>query len=1852
MATRTDFNIRASEAFFSLPDVSDVDTQKLTITSSQWYGQVFLSKSNELQKIFFLCDDTEGLEIRIHKAILGTSNGKQTYTPGQLVASLLHEVDGVNPFVILPGQPGDTAFWHYPNWLATPQTADDNEEEYIIVFRTSTAKTPNIYYTFNYRQTVFPQIIGWDGESWSNGNVPTKTVRGTQIGSIISGYVGDDLSDTNFDSGTLTIGGRDSARRGYPVFILVENITSQNDKVAVKFSQISPSDEATNGTAEETSHSMMQWYFFPTATLPITKSFNLKNARNEVAEFDALSHFALYMQPDLLSPFADTYFPEAEIDIQSNSIGIVPIYEGMPVRHGRTVLDFDSKKIIESVDVGSPILEVSDPLSRQLTNYNSRHFRNSVNDFGRDFWGRFEKDKVLTEISGIRDAENSQNPDYIDFSIEPPDNEIDLVKTFTLTSDPIDGVFTEEFLTRGFNKIIFYSNKYIFFGKKITSDVGSGTFPTADTKIPLRICDENLLNFERKEMTFTDSTPTTLNTQTQMVGVLDVEVLEVNGTETLIFLFQSNQSRTATVPDIDKPFFEVGYYQGDFSEAEINIQMLKEEDPSLTLTNFANTPSISGVLTEEQNIIDDKTVAKLIKPTNLDSVFITASNDVDGLGLWEIKSTDNITSASYEIPLVKPNPVNETGLATTDDKRISFVLKDGGTTYIGTRVPDGKVSSIYRTDDFVNFEQLFGGDSNSSELLKYSLNLNINETRFMFKSGNILHAWISPVDYDATGTPVHVGIDLIKKEAKILRKFPILDDGDTFYSSLPKISDLEYFPRSKAVRLIQGGTVTGNQVYIFGADKLELTSGIPTLQGIRWLIYDDRIINHAMDFPENPSVEGSIFTVTNGNNSFQVEPIRIEGLSAFDYYKYDEPQSSGFIDSPYTGSVEAHPLASEFLAEGEANFMLFIEDDGSLKLITVFGIEGGSGGNTNQVDIEYSGLPSGANEEFRDDTPTRDPNDSTDLNDLAQGKITNGWVHSDDNTDGGIILGLENGGEWTININIDNSAPVPGRVRHSNWFFMKGQEGATNATTGEVHGVGSKETLDETKVISISRSFVGEGAGTGVYTGKTISTIKHDETSKSTRDYPEFLPDPSEESKTKENTPRGFIYCGIINYGELEDDSIDKDNSNISKNVISSNGVTYMVCDNINKGMKVFKTYGVKQLPSEWGKYFKDSLKEDEASGNRIALTTTNANKDNFDYVDLDKAAYERTVSGEENFKSTIKKAAVNKVNGVLFVTDFRDNKIGDTPALTGVASSSNERTTFIVNNGVKEPQFLSSFYRFNYIGNGTDDLSDIMALSDPETSETILSIKGAETADKLFSEPSIDIDLPLSHEIGADQDRSFLKKVFSTDIEANFFRFETPSLFDRNSGERRIELQMKNLRVFDVDLNFPEEVTASKKVAINGIVGDPGSYPENLADESGSVILPTNGEIIVDFVKPIYINEVSFFAEFISPDIVGLSGTEFEFSIISNLEKRSETENIISNEDWLVISSKYYGDLTTTKILVKDNISSYVQALRIRMTSGETSVRMSDLSMKSFISGFSNQFVSSGSVSFPELIVVDDIVGLLELNTPGIKPSSFASFKSNNSYVELDMGENVPISKISMNVVGDNETNTRTIQVDVWDGETLDAGEEVFENVFTGPVDDFSFSLVRWVPRQKDQSRKVEVEFLDSAAPYTPDPLLTDDNIGLLLLDFNNISNSSGLLTKSGLAGWAFKPDVFTDRSITVLSSENRLESGNEDEFVDDNTDGFIVVNAQMDEDGPFFNDIEENSIGMLVNNLNVDFPLKNVRKIRVTVRNQKNGNDAIKINGLRVYSPLVDKDGNAISPVSTTAWDIRFETVASTEK
>lgn len=751
------------------------------------------------------------------------------------------------------------------------------------------------------------------------------------------------------------------------------------------------------------------------------------------------------------------------------------------------------------------------------------------------------------------------------------------------------------------------------------------------------------------------------------------------------------------------------------------------------------------------------------------------------------------------------------------------------------------------------------------------------------------------------------------------------------------------------------------------------------------------------------------------------------------------------------------------------------------------------------------------------------------------------------------------------------------------------------------------------------------GTNVGVYNGKTMGKYPFESTAFVWDDYPDVPVYADEVSSTAAD--RIGAYCGIVSSASNYNNglySINNDNSNVNPRLVVQSGIAYLICDHYTEGCQVYKTYGIKQLPENWG--------AGTASGPDI---------------DVDKSCYLKCNSAYSSLRKYLRTCAIDKSEGVNYIMELKENDYE--AASYGyntnfVDSNEPDRYLMRISSGVNKVQNISWYYRFMQTSDYNDDAAELAIPGSARTqSETNMKLKTANTLEDLFFNPEEStIWLGDDSTSTSTDHKIFVKYTFPSDIESNFIRLETGAIkpATESGNDLQLKVMVKGLKAHDLDFGGPTGTTATKNVAINGIVHGANipevghsiiTDPENVVANPSSrgVYLSPGGEIIVNFPKPIFINEINFKAYYDGSGSSSEDYSEFYFYFLPVFEKQTYGEGLVDDSDWVQITDPATFDPSENSSTISiDALSMYAQTIKVAVQSGLT-IRINDFTVKS-IGGNADQFQASGNVTNPELIVIDDLEAIIVGREGGTRAAAYSTMSNQDDYIIVDIGNisgynGVPVTRISMNISG-IDTSTRTLSVDSWDGTTYDGIDYQWENLKTFPVQDYQYSFVNWTAEEKDKSKKVKITTL------TGDNI--PSNLSDILVDANNYSNFSSLFSSNSLQKYSFKPNIYKDRSLTVLSS------GEQDDY-----DGYIKVNSQMDEDGPFAGDT--GSVGLLEKNVNIDFPLKQIRMIRIKLLNS--GEDILRINGLKTYTPLLTGSGDAIWPKATVVWTIRLNSYIS---
>jgi hypothetical protein len=432
----------------------------------------------------------------------------------------------------------------------------------------------------------------------------------------------------------------------------------------------------------------------------------------------------------------------------------------------------------------------------------------------------------------------------------------------------------------------------------------------------------------------------------------------------------------------------------------------------------------------------------------------------------------------------------------------------------------------------------------------------------------------------------------------------------------------------------------------------------------------------------------------------------------------------------------------------------------------------------------------------------------------------------------------------------------------------------------------------------------------------------------------------------------------------------------------------------------------------------------------------------------------------------------------------------------------------------------------------------------------------------------------------------------------------------------------------------------ATKTIAVNGIVNSSGSKPKEIIRDG--VWVGSNDEIVIDFPSHVYVNELSFNVNV--GDYQGVdSNTSFEISYLAQSTINEHNYNVVGDSDWISLSTigfdpdDYTSDELASGVTVSlDSMKIFAKTIRIYIkTNLEFELR--NLIVKSFASVSGSAFTKGGGVKNEEMIILDDVHGLLTgKNATNTDIAAYAEFKSDASYVEMDLGVltptvanadgSVPINRISMNV---SNGQSRSMKIEIWKH-----GETDYET-------DYMYSIVAWTARLHSASDKIDTTILRDAALSNSglDPYGHADTFNSVI---EGNSNYSQHFSNGALRGWVFKPNIKKARNLTILNSETYSGSGS--------YDGTLSLPSQLDENGPFGSDQGER--GSMERIVVAEFPVTKVRKIKVTVYGFDDENlEPIKVNGLKTYSPLVDSDGVAVWPSTATAWNmvLRANTITS---
>ena len=1737
-------------------------------------------------------------------------------------------------------------------------------------------------------------------------------------------------NSTNFDSGSVSVGGTGaSSRRGYATYLYVQKETSITNDVAVQFFQEPPSDSS-DGTSEETDQSMMRFYYFKEGTLPLSGKAFFNKTSNASPTLDENANFILFTQPDRLPPIPKPYLPDSYMQTDYKPVGITSIYDGYEedkhrIEYERGIIEDTSNRSsleywahfaeMRSADVdgsGNRLpntssnpsyidfsleqkgneVEILDTLDIPSTNEKNAFIRGYTNitRVGNYYIG-FPKYQTHTShwystVPKYTGSTPKISIQGIISHIKTPDEwsfvDIEIISDY----DPYDGGNSDE---RGGvlgNPNTANTNRYIGVHDTFVTNTSLGNnlfvllqmFPRhsdapfeAGRIIPSR-------SFCYPAVSFTDftvdSAPSTIT----------FKVIEVENSDPYDGRFEARKIDAADHPFVTTSFLSTANNARQFPNIDADYKAAKFIPNSVSSSGRVYFTILNARHDSEIFRGDERYL-----PTDMISKF----------GVWYINSS-SLQNNDFDSNNVKANHLrtseytrtlhaNTDDWATSTSYSIGDVVKIGGNLYkAATNHTAGTFETDYANGEWTWLGQVgYLSNRGFDPLLEHEQEISFILNKFnkiYFGTTTALTGTTPPNSTTATtmawDTSRTYQIGDYVYDSSSGETYRCVQDhvGITFsvdasngYWEAPYgtgITDTEYRPNMgeiyKTNNLLSFEEVVDgklDQDWLVG--YTERSIDLTTKGGAdNSFVNNDRVVflaevNNIVHAWLSPSSDygstsdwGTPFHIAHDITFGRTRVLRKFPI----WYTYEEED---FFDLSQSGAVA---WANQDYTKGQCVF------ESGTYYTAARNIKSGSDPATFNAQLSLELWRSQWLPDFIKD-------DEWFTGSFRITKFTEGEIVGDNIYLAGVWA--EDHDDYTNNypkfkhgirwIQYDTRTINDAYYEYDDVTYKIDPQ-AADFSTIDTKPVLQWDSGDHSLVVAPHKLMEFLGSKWGVYHHKTISRYEYFESSTMIRDYPAL--------NVGENNPRIGKYCAMVSgankgLGSLSPQplgTIENDLSNKDPRLVSQGGICYLICSNIDRGAQVYKTYGFKQNPKDWGltrvvsgSFSNSTYANLDDNGNRLGRYTYN--------FDIDKPSYERSLPGFSTFEEFGTYVVnVSKTDRTIFFSTLKDEREKglDGIYVNAIEEAEPSRTIARLTTGIRLPQNISFFYNLRETAFEPVEIKDEEDLADGEINlpnllvdptQTKLTLKHAETLEELFTDPE-KIEIPLAQERIVSStlfDKiMFYTKSLPTDIQSNFFRLESTKLIQDNEfptaaydyvtysgGEKTVkdpfaEVIVKGLRFTDVDFSGAIEGNSlpDKDIVITGIShrsqrsSNVITNPEDiLSDNTNSgVYLAPSGFITVVFPKPIYISRIGFNAYYDGADSTSGDLSVFNFSAIPILEKQVYNKNLFSDKDWVSLGSLTF-DANRDEDIALTGLSLYTKAIKIELNSGLI-LRLNNLAFKTFIEDSETTFTTSGSVFNPELIIIDDLRGIIEGTTNANTSTAYTSFRGQNSSLTMDLGQEIPLNRISVNVI--NAETTRTVRVEVAD----DSG--IFETIFTGNILNYEYSLVRWIPRSKDSSRTVDVRILDSEEANSE--FLAGEGFNSDLINFiinNHSSNFSTNFNQNQLSRYSFRPNAFGDKTLTIFGSSSET---NVNDY-----DGSIVVNTQMDEDGYFSNDISM-GLGLIERPLNVDFPLKNVRKLRLTILNS--GTNIVRMNGLKIYTPLVDSDGLHVSPKAQVNWNIRL--------
>jgi len=1833
-----DLSITAYESFFALMSGDGWDADSvLTVNSTKGFSQVFVAQSSEIESIMFMADIDEdnASDLQVSLYSVTATGGGTVFTLGSLLCS----TDGSSVQKIAKNtsvETSDDIYWY--SYSCSQSVTSGSYYAVVFEILSGAASSHNIYFSDTYREDVFIQVMAStdSGATWSNDDFTEapQTFAENRLGALSFGFLGNELisGGQDFTSGGVVMGGSD-AKRGHPVFLFIKKT---GDDVRVSFTMNSPS----TGTSTEANRADMAWYWYNEGTMPIANAPELLNKISSKPRLTTLKNFALFTQPEKMAPYPKIFFPEISVTLSTNAL---------------------ETKVLKESYVTTPIQQDSQII-----------FNNSGN-FNTDNWAHFtEEQNAIFGVTGdsldeIRNTTQSVNPSYIDFSLE---GQLDLSEifggsvahnypmvlasvaenTFFIDGDYVDevgaagdtisisdsfyhdgtytiksaysyqtdytGISVDELtlstttphgsinfdytkkIIRGYTNLIKYDGYYMAFAKYISSapreiNTTDNDLTVSIIRIPVEDVDTGI--WEKTFIKLKDQQswlqPVATGAgppyyDTNIVGVFDARV-EYTGTnldtETLFVVFQS-------IPDnggaTTRPFFTIGHTtESHVEDTFLDMRVIYAEGAFIDDGRWEgfdeDGAQAIGIDDYDAEYVDYKG-AKFVSSPNNNYALVTALNNSFSFGMWKIDLSQDFDFNPSPFPsLTNDDNYTRGFLATiasetsTREVEISFVMRDAQGVYYGTRsYDDTRLGEVFFMDSNFNVEKIIDGDLDQDWLegytngtsggvdirgagssYHYNTSIPSKKVSFMVKVGDILHVWMTPLAVD--GTPFHIAHDTKSGITKVLRRFPIeKSDVRGVVEQLIEGED-----DSKDIDLFEGGTISGENIYVIGMGP---SHGGSNTSFPRCLVYDRRTINHAFTYFND--FDYHIYNTGIPLGYGYEYGIDTDGDGYPDYYYYLNTTSTAYRDKllyyPHVEILSSDKKYGSYTSETLTKLPFY---------------------KRSKVFNDYPAL-----------RPTED-------NPRIGVYCGTGFLMNDSND---ILIENDDFRPQALN---QNGIP----------FMVCGNEGS-GVHLYKFYGL--KQDADDWGLIDGTETTFSDG----VYTTGTKYNLSVDkENSQRAYDSPSDYKDKGRLFSISEMD--GEYFVSFMRRNEF----VEVDTNDTLKEAVPER--------------YIYKFNAGSDKPQNFSFYYKlNYLREPYDRNHYVDAESTILKTDDV----LDKLSSTGVANLKIKYANTwedLYYAPVGEITVPLAFPDVSTFPDQTSRAWYHYTSSTDIQSLF----WRIESSDLITPYNDTWYGSTLTE-------NDYRNSDGSVNDPYAEILIKGFQFNDVDL---FAEDKERDGSYNSKKRVGSTGIVGEG---SSPEDFLNSSailcpeGEIVLEIPTK---IYVSEISFKAKDIGDGSGARFGIHYLPAksktAYGTNLVVEEDWIEIgyidytPANSTFVTvgidsirKFVGTLRIKSYSS-VEFEIKDLViktFATGTGVS-SLYSSSSGVSNPEMIAIDDIDGLLSSTQDGESAAYATFTEDesNIIIDLGDLRdendaIQSSSNGGNIPVNRISMQ-FFEGLSR----SVKIEVSNMI---NIVSKIDAGTP---PT--ASSYARGQRIITDGWGGACVS----GQIAESDGTTWTYETPA-EGQYADVADEDVVYLYSSGVwttassystahwatmadeiiPDYEYTIVDWTARTSSKSDQIYVEVLTGAALAEKDP------IGL---SFNHqTSNYSQHFSSGALRDRVFRTNINKSRNIPIIDSESYDLSST--------YDGILTLNAQMNEEDSFKSD--QGETGIIENILNVAFPVRTVRKIRITLYGFENDNTetSVRANGFKVYTPIVDSDGIAVWPSSTVTWNVNLST------